>query len=114
MRLLLLLLAGVGVIGLAFWAYAENYRTQAALSDVKRLHRQLAAAHAREGVLRAEWAHLNRPDRLRDLAEMNFETLGLLPMRPDQFADVDQIAFPAPPASWDLTGAVPVQGRVAP
>ncbi|EPX82184.1 cell division protein FtsL [Salipiger mucosus] len=82
------------VIGLAFWAYRENYQTQASLEHVEDLQRDIADARAKLAVLRAEWAYLNRPDRLRDLAEINFERLGLLPLRADQFGSVDQVSYP--------------------
>ena len=96
MRTVLYILTTLAVIGLAFWAYRENYATQEALSETERLHRDIQAAHARLGVLRAEWAYLNRPDRLRDLADINFDRLGLLPLRPDQFGHVDEVAYPTP------------------
>lgn len=97
MRAVLYILTSLAVIGLAFWAYRENYATQKALSEADTLHANIRAAHARLAVLRAEWAYQNRPDRLRDLAEINFERLGLLPLRPDQFGQVDQVAYPPPP-----------------
>ena len=97
MRTFLYILTFVSVIGLAFWAYHENYKTQETLSEVQDLRRAIGANRERLAVLRAEWAFLNRPDRLRDLAEVNFERLGLLPFRPEQFGRVDQISYPAPP-----------------
>ena len=95
MRTILFLLSAIGVVGLAYWAYMENYKTQTALGEVKQLQRDIAGARGRLGVLRAEWAYLNRPDRLRDLADINFDSLGLLPLTPDAFGYVDQVAFPA-------------------
>ena len=47
----------------------------------------------KKGVLRAEWAYLNRPERLIRLAEANFETLGLVPVRADHYADPGQVAY---------------------
>ena len=84
-------------MGMAFWAYQENYKTQAAIKDVRDLHAQIGAAHERLGMLRAEWAYLNRPDRLADLADLNYDRLGLLPLMPDAFGQVDQIIYPIPP-----------------
>ena len=96
MRNVLFVLTVLAVIGLAFWAYRENYATQEALSEVDTLRHDIRAAHARLAVLKAEWAYLNRPDRLRDLADINFDRLGLLPLRPEQFGFVDEVAYPAP------------------
>jgi hypothetical protein len=56
-------------------------------------------------MLRAEWAYLNRPDRLHALTEMNFERLGLVALTPDHYALADQVGYPPPrpadlPESW--------------
>ncbi|MEW9919055.1 cell division protein FtsL [Marimonas sp. MJW-29] len=104
MRAFLYILTSLAVIGLAFWAYRENYATQQALSEADKLHENIRAAHARLAVLKAEWAYQNRPERLRDLAEINFERLGLLPLHPDQFGQVDQIAYPPQPLPPILNG----------
>ena len=97
MRALLFLLTACAVIASGFWAYRENYATQAALDAVDQRRAAIADARDRLAVLNAEWAYLNRPDRLRDLADLNFDRLGLLPLRPDQFGEVAQVAYPAPP-----------------
>jgi len=97
MRAVLYILTSMAVIGLAFWAYRENYATQSALKEADTLHQNIRVAHSRLTVLKAEWAYQNRPDRLRDLAEINFERLGLLPLHPDQFGHVDQVSYPPAP-----------------
>lgn len=96
MRTLLYIATALAVIGLAFWAYRENYLTQASADRVRGLHGEIADTRARLAVLRAEWAYLNRPDRLQELADLNFTRLGLLPMTAEQFGRVDEVAFPAP------------------
>lgn len=106
MRTLLFITTGLAVMGLAFWAYQENYRTQEALKEVRKLQNEIAQNRMRLSVLSSEWAYLNRPDRLRDLAEVNFDLLGLLPMEPTQFGQVDQVSFPPADALPPITGAV--------
>ena len=95
MRSLFFVLTEMAVMGVAFWAYRENYRTQGELAEVRELRGEIAQLRESLGMLNAEWAYLNRPDRLRELADMNFERLGLLPLQPTQFGGVAQIDYPA-------------------
>ncbi|WP_284162751.1 cell division protein FtsL [Frigidibacter sp. SD6-1] len=95
MRGFILTLFATSLIALGFWAYRENYRTQAELAEVRSLRIEIGELKESLSVLNAEWAYLNRPDRLRALADLNFERLGLLPLAPEQFGDVAQISYPA-------------------
>ena len=97
MKNLLLFCSALFVMGLAFWAYQENYQTQSALKEAAALKREIGGLRETLAVLEAEWAYLNRPERLAELAAINFDRLGLLPLQPDQFAPVEQVAFPPPP-----------------
>ena len=63
MRTFFYILTTLSVIGLAFWAYRENYATQAALTETRELRHEIRAAHERLSKLKAEWAYLNRHDR---------------------------------------------------
>lgn len=95
MRPVLYVLLFLALIALGFWAYRENYATQTALKEVEGLQRQIVGLREALSVQRAEWAYLNRPDRLRDLATANYDRLGLLPMEPSQFGAAAQVAYPA-------------------
>ena len=75
MRTVLYILTVMAVIALAFWSYQENYETRKALNDADSARGEIQLAHARLGVLRAEWAYLNRPSRLLDLAELTSTAL---------------------------------------
>lgn len=94
MKSFFFILTACVVMALAVWAYRQNYETQATLRDVKQLRAEIADLRERAGVLRAEWAFLNRPERLADLADMNFDRLGLLPLRPEHFGEIGDIPFP--------------------
>jgi len=94
MRAFLGILSFLGLIALGFWAYRENYTTQAALAEVEGLQRQILGLREALAIQRAEWAYLNRPDRLRALAAANFDRLGLLPMEPHQFGTPGEVAYP--------------------
>jgi hypothetical protein len=94
MRTLLYVLPAIAIVSLAFWAYSENFETQKSLQRVRDLQRQIGARHETLAILKAEWAYLNRPERLRELAAMNYDRLQLLPLMPEHFARVGEIAYP--------------------
>lgn len=94
MRALLSTLSFIAVMALAFWAYRENYATQTQLKEMAKVQDQIAALRDEIAMQKAEWAYLNRPTRLRDLAAMNFDRLGLMPMAPLQLASVADVALP--------------------
>jgi hypothetical protein len=107
MRLVLHLSAAVLVVVCATWAYRVNYATQEALNRVADLRAEIAAEREALAVLRAEWAYLNRPDRLRELVELNAEALGLAELTPDQFGEVAMVAYPPQPDVLTAAGAEP-------
>jgi len=107
MRPLLYILSFMAVLASAFWAYRENYATQNKLKEIAGLQDEIAALRDTIAIQRAEWAYLNRPDRLRELVNANFAQLGLEPMQPHQFGSIEEVGFPPPPALADLvTGEV--------
>ena len=99
------------VVALAYWAYTENYATQAAAKRVKELQRSIAQERSAISVLNAEWAYQTRPERLRELADMNFDRLGLVPLTGQHFQDAEGIPFPENEVS-DYNSPVSVQGAV--
>lgn len=105
MRSLLYIMMFNAVMGLAYWAYQENVHTQRELANVEELQASIGQARNRLAILRAEWAYQNRPRRLQDLADLNYEHLQLLPLRADHFGHVDEVGFPQQSMSvFDLKG----------
>ncbi|MDO5528747.1 MAG: cell division protein FtsL [Paracoccus sp. (in: a-proteobacteria)] len=96
MRSVLFVFSAIVVMMLAVWAYRENYRTQAAMNEMVAVQREMSSLRDDLTALRAEWAYLNRPERLRELVNLNFERLQLVAINADQFIDIDKIAFPPP------------------
>jgi len=94
MRSLLYVLSAFAVIGLAVWAYHQNDMTQRAMNDSRDLRREISNLREAIDVQRAEWAYLNRPDRLHALTEMNASRLGLVPLTGQQFGRIGEVAYP--------------------
>jgi hypothetical protein len=96
-KTLLYLSAAALVVVCATWSYRVNYATQEALNRVAGLRAEIAAEREAVAVLRAEWAYLNRPDRLRALVTRHVVELGLTELAPEQFGEAAMVAFPPPP-----------------
>lgn len=105
MRSVLYLATTLVVMGLAFWAYRENYATQAAINEMADVQRSIGGLREELGVLRAEWAFLNRPERLNELVNLNFDRLKLVPLESSQFVDISQVAYPEPTPEPDPNAA---------
>lgn len=112
MRVILYVLTALSVVGLAFWAYRENYATQQSLKDMAALQDQIGTLRDSLTLQRAEWAYLNRPERLRQLTDVNFDRLGLLPLQPDQLGAARDIAYPVQvPMLGDIENPQSVTGQ---
>ncbi len=94
MRAILFVLGAFAVLGLAIWAYQQGQATQVAAGELRRLRAEIRNLTESLAVQRAEWAYLNRPQRLRELAALNFDRLGLMPMEGAQFGLIDEIPYP--------------------
>jgi hypothetical protein len=81
--------------GSGLYLYSEKHRTALLDRDIGRVIHATEAAQARTGLLRAEWALLNEPGRLQDMAG---RYLTLHPMAPTQFVQLASLAahLPAP------------------
>lgn len=74
-------------IASAFAVYAITYDTIVVERQVHALERRIAKTRRDIAVLKAEYAHLARPERIAPAAR----ALGLRPVRRDQFEDPKQV-----------------------
>ncbi len=68
--------------------YQVKYRVRDVKSDVAALEAELAKEKESLHVLKAEWAYLNRPERLQQLSDRH---LGLAPLSASQIANGDTL-----------------------
>lgn len=83
---MMLMLLAVLIIGI----FQIESRVQALNNDIHELNRQMLADKESLQTLRAEWAFLNQPQRLRELASTYLSTQV---MRPSQVANLDTISI---------------------
>ena len=76
---------------MGLWAYKINYESRAASQRVNDLEKSILSLNKEVKILNAEWAHLNRPDRLRKLTEYYFSELRLTPINPDDLISFSDI-----------------------
>lgn len=100
-----MLLAG----GSGLYLYQSKHRAQMLDREIGRVLKQTEVARDRIGVLRAEWAVLNEPDRLAELSQQH---LGLRQLSPTQFVAMADLGARLPPPVAPGTTYAPVDEPV--
>ena len=95
MKSLIYFFATLAVISFAFWAYQESFQAKSALKNIKIINSNIKNSQEKLSVLRTEWAYLNRPDRLRALADMNFKKLMLIKLNTKHFESISSFELKA-------------------
>lgn len=93
------LLAVAALIGSAIYAYSIKYETIFHAERIVKLKHEIKEEQDQIAMLRAEWAHLTRPERIEALAD---KFLTLQPVSLRQIANAD--ALPSKTARIDAIG----------
>ncbi len=93
------LIAIAALIGSAVYAYSIKYRTILHAETVAGLRGEIKKEQDQIGLLRADWAHLTRPERVQELAD---KLTGLQPLALTQIVKVDALPDKAQPV--DMIG----------
>lgn len=109
----ILTLAAVGLaIGAAATLYQVKYEVRLLEREARELHRNVARERQSIQVLEAEWAFLNQPSRIQDLAE---RYLDLKPLKPSQISTVERLPLrPVNPAPEGEAAPDPLIAAVTP
>ena len=91
--------------GSGMYVYQSKHRVQVLDREIARTLKAADAARDRLGVLRAEWALLNEPDRLQDLAG---RFLNVRPMAPTQFVSMADLPHRLPPPGAAIAPPAPL------
>lgn len=92
-------LAVLALIGSAIYAYTIKYATIFHAEEIVKLKHEISAKRDQVAMLRAEWAHLIRPERIQALAD---KLLDLRPVGLSQITKAD--ALPAKIPKVDAIG----------
>lgn len=92
-------IAIAALIGSAIYAYSIKYQTIFHAETVANLKAEIKVEKDKIGLLRADWAHLTRPERVQGLAE---KLTDLQPLALNQIVKVD--ALPDKTAPVDTIG----------
>ena len=81
------------LIGSALYAYSIKYETMLAAEELQKLHKKAQKESGEIAVLKAEWQHLNRPERLQALADKH---LDLQPLAISQIVRLTEVPMRGP------------------
>ncbi|WP_158742092.1 hypothetical protein [Acidisphaera sp. L21] len=97
----------VAALGSGLYLYQEKHRAQLLDRDIGRTVKLAEQSRDRIGLLKAEWALLNEPERLAGLAAQHLQ---LSSLQPSQFARIEDLRNRLPAISTaPVTPAAPVE-----
>ena len=90
MRLIFLFVCSVCLIVVSVWAYNVNYKARSTIKALNYLSSEIERKQSQIKLLKAEWAYLNRPERLNKLITIHFSELGLIPLSHENYLSFDE------------------------
>lgn len=82
-----------GLLGVAFWLYQLEYKARVAEDQIAAIKREMQGEYEAIRLLRAEWAHLTRPQRIQELAVKH---LTLSSLKPEQVIAASELRTAIP------------------
>ncbi len=77
----------------AFWAYQTSGQSRLAQGQLNQIEAEIHKEREQIEILRAEWAILTRPERLRFLVERNHHLLGLTQIQVENYGEPTQVPY---------------------
>tara|TARA_B100000768_G_scaffold166024_1_gene169026 strand:+ start:639 stop:944 length:306 start_codon:yes stop_codon:yes gene_type:complete len=96
MRLIFYSFSLILVMSLAYLANLESVKTKATMYSAKLLRTEVDELKEELKFLNAEWALLNRPDRLTDLVKWHYRELKLIPISIKNFKSIKSVELSKP------------------
>lgn len=96
MRLIFYSFSLILVMSLAYLANLESVKTKATMYSAKLLRTEVDELKEELKFLNAEWALLNRPDRLTDLVKWHYRELKLMPISIKNFKSIKSLELSKP------------------
>ena len=96
MRLIFYSFSLILVMSLAYLANLESVKTKATMYSAKLLRTEVDELKEELKFLNAEWALLNRPDRLTDLVKWHYRDLKLMPISIKNFKSIKSVELSKP------------------
>ena len=96
MRLIFYSFSLILVMSLAYLANLESVKTKATMYSAKLLRTEVYELKEELKFLNAEWALLNRPDRLTDLVKWHYRELKLIPISIKNFKSIKSVELSKP------------------
>lgn len=99
LRVLTLFLTG-SLVSLTFMTYGMEHDTRAQQTRIAQIQKAIDQERDAIAILRAEWSHLNRPQRLEKLAKKH---LGLKTLDARQIVSLKELDIPSRRSADDAT-----------